>query len=324
MLLPTDTSKLLAQWHGPYPILRRLSPVNYEVDMYDKKKRRRIFHINMLRKWHTPSAVSMLAEDLSAEPQDEIPLWRDDPESKEDKPTIGDQLAETQRAQLRNLLDNFRDVLSNEPGRTTIAEHSIETGNANPVRLQPYRIPHAYRDTVRQELEEMEQKGIIEPSTSEWAAPIVLVKKKDGTLRFCVDYRKLNSRSQADAYPMPRMDELIDQLGKAKYVTTLDLTRGYWQVPEAEKAREKTAFVTPSGLYQFRVMPFGLQGAPATFQRMMDQLLRGLNGYAAAYQSARRGQISFYDYVTRNCHMWHRKWHTAVHKRLSDLSLSTS
>ena len=89
----------------------------------------------------------------------------------------------------------------------------------------------------------MEKSGIIEPSLSEWAAPIVLVKKKDGTLRFCVDYRKLNSLSQANAYPMPRIDELIDQLGQAKYVTTLDLTRGYWQVPVAEKAREKTAFI---------------------------------------------------------------------------------
>ena len=114
-------------------------------------------------------------------------------------------------------------------------------------------------------------------------APIVLVKKKDGTLRFCVNYRKLNSLSQSDAYPMPRIDQLIDRLGQAKYVTTLDLTRGYWQVSVAENARVKTAFVTPFGLYQFRVMPFGLQGAPATFQRMMDQLLRGLEEYEAAY-----------------------------------------
>ena len=114
-------------------------------------------------------------------------------------------------------------------------------------------------------------------------APIVLVKKKDGTLRFCVNYRKLNSLSQSDAYPMPRIDQLIDRLGQAKYVTTLDLTRGYWQVSVAENARVKTAFVTPFGLYQFRVMPFGLQGTPATFQRMMDQLLRGLEEYEAAY-----------------------------------------
>ena len=95
-----------------------------------------------------------------------------------------DQLDEEQREQLQTLLSDFGDVLSNEPGRTTITEHNIKTGDANPIRLQPYHLPHAYRDMVRKDLQDMEESGIIEPSTSEWAAPIVLVKKKDGTLRF--------------------------------------------------------------------------------------------------------------------------------------------
>ena len=111
----------------------------------------------------------------------------------------------------------------------------------------------------------MLEQGIIEPSSSAWSAPIV--KKKDGALRLCVDYRRLNGVSKADAYPMPRVNDLIDRLGKSCFVSTMDLTRGYWQVPVA---RYKTAFTTPFGLYQFNVMPFGLQGAPATFQRLMD------------------------------------------------------
>ena len=118
----------------------------------------------------------------------------------------------------------------------------------------------------------MEKDGIIEPSTSEWASPIVLVPKKDGSLRMCVDYRRLSSVSEADAYPTPRIDDLIDRLGDARYISTIDLTRGYWQVPVAPQARSRTAFMTPFGLYQFTVMPFGLHGAPATFQRMMDVL----------------------------------------------------
>ena len=117
----------------------------------------------------------------------------------------------------------------------------------------------------------MQESGIIEPFMNEWSSPTAL--EKDGTLRMCVDYQRLNSVSQADAYPMPRIDNLIDRLGKAKYITTIDLMRGYWQVPVAEASRSKTAFMTPLGLFQFRVMPFGLHGAPATFQRMMDRLM---------------------------------------------------
>ena len=105
--------------------------------------------------------------------------------SDKDQPVISEQLDGEQREQLQTLLSDFGDVLSNEPGRTTITEHNIETGDANPIRLQPYRLPHAYRDMVRKDLQDMEESGIIEPSTSEWTAPIVLVKKKDGTLRFC-------------------------------------------------------------------------------------------------------------------------------------------
>ena len=129
----------------------------------------------------------------------------------------------------------------------------------------------------------MEQAGTIERSASEWAAPIVLVKKKDSTLRLCVDYRRLNAVSQTDAYPMPWIDELIDRLGDAKYITTLDLSHGFWQVPVRKEDQYKAAFTTPYGLFQFRVMPLGLQGAPATFQRMMDALLKDVGSFAAAY-----------------------------------------
>ena len=114
---------------------------------------------------------------------------------------------------------------------------------------------------------------VIEESRSACSSPVILVPKPDGTFRFCNDFRRLNEVSEFDAYPMPRVDEWIERLGPARYLTTLDLTKGYWQVPLTQTAWEKREFATPGGLYQYTVLPFGVHGAPARFQRMMDQLL---------------------------------------------------
>ncbi|XP_067292684.1 uncharacterized protein [Pseudorasbora parva] len=125
--------------------------------------------------------------------------------------------------------------------------------------------------------------GLIEESSSDWASPIVLVPKTDASVRFCVDYRKVNAVSKFDAYTMPRVNELLDRLGTARFYSTLDLTKGYWQIPLSPLSKEKTAFTTPFGLHQFVTLPFGLFGAPATFQRLMDRILRPHATYAAAY-----------------------------------------
>ena len=288
VLLPTSTSKLLAQWQGPYEVVKRIGEVDYLIDMHDRRRKRRVFHVNMLKLFHClteNTEISLWVEEQSGESdndmlEDTVPAWT---EQQSGQPTIGSQLRSNQQSQLQQLLEEFTDVLQSKPGRTSLVEHFIDTGNASPIRRPPYRVPHAYRDSVKAELDQMLESGIIEPSSSQWAAPLVLVKKKDSTLRLCVDYRRLNSVSRVDAYPMPRIDDLLDRLGKAKFISTMDLTRGYWQVPVAESDRDKTAFHSPFGFFQFRMMPFGLQGAPATFQRMMDCLLHGLQSFSAAY-----------------------------------------
>ena len=283
VLLPTLSSKLLAQWQGPYQIIERTGKVTYRVDLHDRRKRQRIFHVNMLKAFQVRSQEQLvsLAGEVPEEGSDaDLPLWND---SLDGTLTVGEQLTEQQKAELQSLLTEFEDVLQPKPGQISLAEHHIRTNDAKPVKLPPYRLPHAYREQVRKELDEMLDSGIIEKSTSEWASPIVLVKKKDGTLRMCVDYRRLNSVSQVDAYPMPRIDDLIDGLGQARCISMLDLTKGYWQMPVAEEDRHKTAFTTPIGLFQFRVMPFGLSGAPASFQWMIDRLVDGLQDYSAAY-----------------------------------------
>jgi len=202
------------------------------------------------------------------------------------KPSVSQQfdldtmnLTSLQKNKLANLLDEFSDIFSAGPedlGRTGIVKHQIDTGNHPPIKQAPRHVPMHQQETLCKQVEEMLQYGVVQSSTSPWAAPIVLVKKKDGTTRFCVDYRKLNNVTRKDAYPLPHIDETLDALSGAKVFSTLDLASGYWQVEMDAADCEKTAFATRHGLFEFQVMPFGLCNAPGTFQRLMEFVLAGL------------------------------------------------
>ena len=188
--------------------------------------------------------------------------------SPEERQTLHLQLAEKHEA--------FA-LEEGERGETNLVEMTIDTGDAPAKKQPPRRMPFAVRQEVAHQLKDMQEKGVIQPSSSPWASPIVLVRKKDGSLRFCIDYRGLNSVTKADTFPLPRIDDLLDQLGKSKYFSTVDMASGYWQIPVHRNSREKTAFTTHRGLFEFRVMPFGLRNAPAVFQRLMECVLQGLN-----------------------------------------------
>ena len=164
-----------------------------------------------------------------------------------------------------------------ERGETDLIQMKIDTGEAHPKKQPPRRLPFAVRQEVARQLNEMQNNGVIQPSKSPWASPVVLVRKKDGTHRFCVDYCGVNSVTKPDSFPLPRIEDLLDQLGKSKYFSTIDFASGFWQIRMHPTAQEKTAFVTRQGLFEFRVMPFGLTNAPATFQRLMQQVVTPLN-----------------------------------------------
>jgi len=187
------------------------------------------------------------------------------------------ELPECKVVTLQPVIQDFRQLFTTEPGRTTVAYHYIPTTGL-PVRVPPRRIPSHYRNEVSNQLQLMLDQGIIKHSNSPWMAPAVFVRKKSGDIRLCVDYRALNKRTSRDAYPLPLPDDVQDQLASSTIFSTLDLRCGYWQVPVHPDDQAKTAF-SPGpgmGLYEFCCMPFGLTGAPGSFQRLMDTVLHGL------------------------------------------------
>ena len=187
-----------------------------------------------------------------------------------------EKLTESKRNQLYVLLTAYADVFScsdDELGRAGQLKHSINTGNHQPISQPACRVPPYRRKEVQKLLQDMQKRDVIQLSTSPWASPVVLVQKKNGTLRFCIDYRKLNAITRKDAYPIPRIDDTLDTLAGSTWFTTLDLVSGYWQVEMSDKDRAKMAFCAQEGLFEFTVMPFGLCNAPATFQHIMDLVL---------------------------------------------------
>ena len=189
-------------------------------------------------------------------------------------------LSAKQRDEVRELLLKHSNLFSksdDDLGRTHLVEHTIDTGTSKPIKQAPYRVPLAKRLIAEQEIKNMAEKGIIEPSNSPWSNPVVMVTKPDGSIRFCCDLRKVNDCTIKDSQPLPRIDDTLDALSGSKWYTTLDLVSGYWQIGLAEKDRPKTAFaIQGSSLWQYTVMPFGACNAPATFERLMERVLSGL------------------------------------------------
>jgi hypothetical protein len=197
-------------------------------------------------------------------------------EENELRALIPSELDKDKAIQAWELLNHYRDVFDagGKPlSQTDAARHTIDTGDVRPIKQPPRRVPLGGNQTIKEEIDKMLKDNIIETSKSPWASPIVLVKKKDGSIRFCIDYRKLNAVTKVDAHPLPRIDQSLNSLQGATWFHKLDLKSGYWQIKMDPEDQEKTAFASPAGLFEFKVMPFGLVNAPATFERMMETIL---------------------------------------------------
>ena len=193
---------------------------------------------------------------------------------------VDDSIPESACLALKAILMKHADVFSqdeNDLGKTNIIIHHIDTGDARPVRQPLRRYPPAHMEAISEHVDNMLRQGIIEPASSPWASNVVLVKKKDGSLRCCIDYRQLNTVTRKDVYPLPRINDCLDAMASAKLFSTFDLRSSYHQVEVSTQDRDKTTFICPRGMYRYRTMPFGLCNAGATFQRLMDVVMSGLH-----------------------------------------------
>lgn len=286
ILLPTKSNKLLMQWKGPYDIVEKLGDMDYKVNVDGKLK---TLHANLLKKYVerddecrgvlTACAVSVIDcdDEDTDENQESIVLPPAFQTETYNDIKISEQITQVQLETVKTLCESFSDVLTDLPGATNLVEHKIDVTTTEPVRVKQYPLPFHTEKTIKEEVEKMLQLKVIEPSSSPYCAPVVIARKKDGTNRFCVDFRKLNSITVFDSEPMPNPESIFAKMSGKKYVSKIDLSKGYWQVPMERQSKQLTAFTTPVGLFQFTTMPFGLVNAPATFSRLMRKLLQDMD-----------------------------------------------
>ena len=286
VLFPVAGNPLQAKYTGPYKVVKKISDTNYLVKTPDRRKETQVCHINMLKAYHekpkpelvtlnnrlglespthSKDCVGQVAEkeeDTESEVRlenDQQPIKLQNSQILNDLGTKLSHLPLVQRKELAEVITQYREVFPDVPSKTNLIEHDVDVGDSAPIKQHPYRVSPMKKELLDKEVQYMLKNDIIEESQSNWSSPCILVPKHDGGFRFCTDFRKVNDKTKSDSFPIPRIADCIDQIGNAKFVSTFDMLKGYWQVPLTQRAREISA-------------------APATFQRMVNKLVRDIDG----------------------------------------------
>ena len=295
-LLPIPGRPLQARYFGPYTIDKKTSDLNYIINTPGRRKNKQMCHVNMLKQYFDrDSSISKPITVVNTVPQEsnvfepEVNsdfIDKSDPgpsklENSDILRTLNNKLSHlepSQQEELKQLIHEYRHLFPDIPTRTDKIYHDVIVEDSKPIKQHPYRMNPLKQKYLQDEVKYLLENDFIEPSQSNYSSPCILVPKSNGTYRMCTDYRKVNSVTKTDSFPIPRIDDCIDKVGNSKYVTKFDLLKGFWQVPLTDRAKEVSAFATPNGLYQYKVMPFGMKNSPATFQRLVNNVICGLDG----------------------------------------------
>ena len=283
ILLPTDHNKLLMQWKGPFEIKEMIGLNDYKVQVGSNMK---TYHANLLKKYveridsSITAAIGVEEENNEKEFECEEILQLNDVLTKESVHDVkyGDNLDEDQLKTLKDITFQFPYCFRETPDEldSTYIEHEVNLSSTEPIKSKPYPLPYSARENLKHDIDEMIKLGVIRESKSPYAAPVVIVKKPDGSDRICIDFRKINKITLFDPEPMPNPEDLFRQLSSSKFFTKIDLSKGYWQIKVKEEDIPKTAFITPDGTYECLRMPFGMVNSGATLKRGMKKLLSDL------------------------------------------------
>ena len=270
---PGLDDKLAESWVGPGTILKVNSPTSFKVQTPDRTiPTVAIQQIKLAGKANVKRITTVVedrGDDLTS--------------SYASSSVVSQQLTDEQTQQLEQMLDRHSKTLTKDPGITSLVEFDIDTGGAEPIHQRPYSTPVALKEKVDEEITWLLSKGYIVPSSSPWASPMVTVRKADGSARLCVDFRKINGLTRQMPFFMPRVEEVVEGIGRAKFVSKIDLSKGFYQVPLTKAAMEKTAFTCHRGAFHFTRMPFGVKNAPACFQTLMQRVLADVTEFSTAY-----------------------------------------
>ncbi|GFW38991.1 retrovirus-related Pol polyprotein from transposon 297 [Trichonephila clavipes] len=289
VLATSRANKLAVQWIGPGTILNKISETNYLVQIPGRRETSQIYHINMLKPYYKrPEHVNVIINDEMqnslADQELEIPYLENnslvyDFEDVIQASELNKHLHDKQMDRLRELLNKYSKCFSNNPGLTNLVKHAIQLVSDQPVRTKPYRMSHQQNEILKNEINRMLKLGIIEVGESDYMSPMILVEVAGKEPRPCIDYRKLNGIIRTEYFPLPNIEERVEKVSAAKFITVLDLSKGYWQMPLSKTAQRYTAFCTSFGTYRPLRMSFGLKNAPYFFSKLMAELLNGLEDF---------------------------------------------